>query len=136
MPWALRPFPSYKAWLRADRRVGGYWPINPHQARRQQEQSIVNGWNDCWPDRYRSQILAGTLQSYWFALPGGRIWCPWMRAYNAEQHYYGEGWDVLSTSPFSFSPSINAPPYHGYITNGYVTDGDRPFTLEGILVGS
>ncbi len=111
MTWPTTVFPSYEAWVAADRPIGGVFPAAPS---RDDHQSI--------PDRYRG------VPMYYVALPNGQTWCPWKRAFNNAQGYHGEGWEITGEIParMTVSPSINASPdrkdpkdrWHGYLTDG------------------
>jgi hypothetical protein len=79
---------------------------------------------------------------YYVALPNGHTWCPWKRAFDSariqgvrlvSEGYYGEGWEIVCGDPakLSIQPSINSPSgtradgakgYHGYLTNGILSD--------------
>ena len=91
------------AWIAAGRPVGGVFPL-------------PRGDRDAemWPARYKD-----VEQTYYVALPTGQLWCPWQKAFNTEQGYHGEGWNVNgSPECMTITPSIQVAGWHGYVTNG------------------
>jgi hypothetical protein len=100
-------FASYEAWAEAGRPVGGVFPSNDVDRRAE-----YNGVS-AWPDRYRN------APAYHVALPTGQTWCPWMKAFSAEQGYHGNGWEVSGPpEKLTCTPSIQVKGWHGWLTNG------------------
>lgn len=66
-----------------------------------------------WPERYKD------VPAYYVALPTGQLWCPWQRAYSAEQKHHGDGWNVSGPpEKLTATPSIQVDGWHGFLTNG------------------
>jgi hypothetical protein len=112
MPWPTKVFKSYSAWQKAGTPVGGIFPTD--------EASYDPKHAESWPERYRN-----VRPTYYVALPTGQTWCPWKRAYNREHGYHGEGWNISGEIParMTVTPSIAVDGYHGFLTDGVLTDG-------------
>jgi hypothetical protein len=56
-------------------------------------------------------------------LPSGQWWCIDERAYNRKQGRHGNGWTITGALPLiTARPSINTTKYHGYLTDGVLSD--------------
>lgn len=116
MSWPTRVFASYEAWRAAGGPVGGVMRVDVA--------ALDPRHGDRWPARYLEVARAGQA---WYvalpALPGVQLWSPWQRAYDKDQGYHGEGWEVSGPpESLSASPSIKTDDYHGFLQNGVLTD--------------
>lgn len=111
MSWRTQVFPNHDAWAAAGRPIGGVFPCTPEM--RDDTYNGVHGW----PERYRGAV------AYYVALPSGQTWCPWRKAFDETRGYHGEGWEVSGPPDrLTATPSINTKGYHGYLTDGVITD--------------
>jgi hypothetical protein len=115
MPWPIRWYKSYEAAKRAGGgsvQVGASWPSKDYD----QHQNGLSRKYLALPEPRRKPIIV--------VLPGQNWFCVDSAAYDEARGYHGEGWDVSGEPPnLTVSPSINiVGHYHGYITNGVITD--------------
>jgi hypothetical protein len=103
-------YASHAAWQAAGRPAGGVFPVPAEDRSREPEG---------WPARYRDVATV-----YYVALPTGQLWCPWQKAYNRQQGgWYGEGWTVSGPpDKLTAQPSIAVDGYHGWLTDGVLSD--------------
>lgn len=110
MPWPTKVFTSYDEWIAAGSPAGGVFPVD--------QESYDPRFGDRWPARYQG------VAAYYVALPTGQLWCPWQKAYNQERGYHGEGWNISGPPErMTATPSIAVKGYHGWLTDGVLTDG-------------
>lgn len=79
--------------------------------------------------------VLGTRSPIEIVLPRGWIWSPDKMAYTQALKYHGRGWAVTGKLPdINVTPSINMIEYHGYVTNGYVTEDceGKKFSPDGL----
>ena len=107
-----RLFESYEAWDAAGRPIGGVFPVSAADALAQAKAGGI-------PARYQG------VEMYYVALPNAeetrtaQLWCPGMKAYNAEQGWHGDGWNIEGPPDrMSITPSIQTASWHGYLTDG------------------
>lgn len=111
MRYRTQHFDDMAAWIHADRPIGGIFPVSSTD-RTNTESS--------WPERYRHVKTV-----YYIALPTGQLWCPWQKAYSAQQGHHGNGWNITGAwGRWTVRPSIQVNGWHGYLTKGILHESN------------
>lgn len=115
MPYPTTAYRTEAAWRKAGCPIGGVFPVKMW--------AYDPRWGERWPARY-VQNGKPLQRHYYVMLPNGQTWCPWSKAYNQERGYHGEGWDVSGPPErLTAKPSIAVNGYHGWLTDGVLSDG-------------